>query len=92
VAAFVVTRPLIRRGRVPLGNFLNILKLLLTVMPHAALVFLEDTPPLPNALGPGSRPASFFFGLPLSVPAADGLAEACAMPLVRFTKKSFSFR
>jgi len=28
---------------------------------HSPAVFLEDTPPLPNALGPGSLPASFFF-------------------------------
>ena len=27
---------------------------------HHARVFLEDTPPLPNALGPGFPPASFF--------------------------------
>jgi hypothetical protein len=28
-------------------------KPLLTLMEQDALVFLEDTPPLPNALGPG---------------------------------------
>jgi len=27
---------------------------------HHALVFLEDTPPLPNALGPGSKPGLIF--------------------------------
>ena len=43
---------------------------LLTLWVHPPRVFLEDTPPLPNALGPGSLPASFFFvgrgGRPLS--------------------------
>jgi hypothetical protein len=29
------------------------LKLLLTLQEHPSHVFLEDTPPLPNALGPG---------------------------------------
>jgi hypothetical protein len=32
---------------------------------HHALVFLEDTPPLPNALGPGSKPGLIF--LPIFV-------------------------
>jgi hypothetical protein len=27
---------------------------------HDAPVFLEDTPPLPNALGPGSKPGLIF--------------------------------
>jgi hypothetical protein len=36
---------------------------------HHALVFLEDTPPLPNALGPGSKPGLIFLPI-LSLGAA----------------------
>jgi hypothetical protein len=37
-----------------------VVKYLLTLDMHHALVFLEDTPPLPNALGPGSKPGLIF--------------------------------
>jgi hypothetical protein len=42
-----------------------VVKYLLTLDMHHALVFLEDTPPLPNALGPGSKPGLIF--LPILV-------------------------
>ena len=43
-----------------LGGRISLVKCLLTLDRHHVRVFLEDTPPLPNALGPGSHPASFF--------------------------------
>src|ERR1700722_15667195 len=49
------------------------IKCLLTVQDHDGLVFLEDTPPLPNALGPGSHPASFFCAMAAN---ARGIAWA----------------
>jgi hypothetical protein len=42
------------------GARIRLVKSLLTLGLHDDDVFLEDTPPLPNALGPGSHPASFF--------------------------------
>jgi hypothetical protein len=44
---------------------IRLVKCLLTLELHHGDVFLEDTPPLPNALGPGSHPASFFCPLRL---------------------------
>jgi hypothetical protein len=38
----------------------GVVKYLLTLDMHHAAVFLEDTPPLPNALGPGSKPGLIF--------------------------------
>jgi hypothetical protein len=37
-----------------------VVKYLLTLGMHHAIVFFEDTPPLPNALGPGSKPGLIF--------------------------------
>ena len=46
----------------------GVVKYLLTLGMHYAAVFLEDTPPLPNALGPGSTPGLIF----LCVVACEG--------------------
>jgi hypothetical protein len=48
---------------------------------HHALVFLEDTPPLPNALGPGSKPGLIFCQFLFGVTAKAG-RMAQKFPLV----------
>ena len=60
------------------GGRINLVKCLLTLDRHHGQVFLEDTPPLPNALGPGSHPASFFC---LAMRAKSGL-QGGKFPLV----------